>query len=101
MADKMDDLKKAMKEQTDKVNLARESKKKLAGMEDKLQVATAAMRKAAPGAKTHTVAADDTLGGIAKKYGLANWKELYEANKDVIGDDPNKIRAGMELKIPK
>lgn len=99
MADKMDDLKKALKEQKEQANLARESKEKLAGLEDKLEVATAAMRKAAPAPKTHTVVSGDTLTGIAKKYGKASWKEVYEANKDVIGDDPNKIRPGMELKI--
>ena len=99
MADKMDDLKKELKKQKDQVNLARESKEKLAGLEDKLQVATAAMRKAAPAPKTHTVVSGDTLSGIAKKYGKADWKEVYNANKDVIGDDPNKIRVGMELEI--
>ena len=99
MAEKMSDLKKAMKKQTDKVNLARESKAKLAGLDDKLKVATAAMRKAAPAPKTHTVVSGDTLSGIAQKYGKDSWKTVYEANKDVIGDDPNKIRAGMELKI--
>ena len=44
MTDKMDDIKKALKEQKEQVNLARESKEKLAGLEDKLEVATAAMR---------------------------------------------------------
>lgn len=99
MADKMDDLKKALKEQTDKVNATRDSKSKLAGLDDKLETATAAMRKAAPAPKTHTVVSGDTLTGIAKQYGKADWKEVYEANKDVIGDDPNKIRVGMELKV--
>lgn len=101
MTDKMDDLKKALKEQKGKVDLARESKEKLSGLEDKLEVATAAMRKAAPAPKvqTHTVASGDTLSSIAKQYGKESWKEVYDANKDVIGDDPNKIRVGMELKI--
>jgi nucleoid-associated protein YgaU len=99
MADKMDDMKKALKGQKEQVNLARESKEKLAGLEDKLEVATAAMRKAASSPKTHTVVSGDTLIGIAKQYGKESWKEIYEANKDVIGDDPNKIRPGMELKI--
>jgi nucleoid-associated protein YgaU len=99
MADKMNDLKKALKEQKEQVNMARESKEKLAGLGDKLQVATAAMRKAAPSPKTHTVASGDTLSSIAKQYGKESWKEVYDANKDVIGDDPNKIRVGMELKI--
>jgi nucleoid-associated protein YgaU len=25
---------------------------------------------------------------------------IYEANKDLIGDDPNAIKVGQELKIP-
>lgn len=100
MADKkMDDMKKALKEQKEQVNLARKNKEKLAGLDDKLEVATAAMRKAPPAPKIHTVVSGDTLSGIAKQYGKASWKEVYEANKDVIGDDPNKIRPGMELKI--
>jgi nucleoid-associated protein YgaU len=100
MSDKIDELKKAMKEQTEKANLARESKSKLSSLDDKLETATAAMRKAAPGPKTHTVVSGDTLSGIAKQYGKDSWKVIYEANKDVIGDDPNIIRVGQELKIP-
>ncbi len=51
----------------------------------------------------HTVVSGDTLSGIAQKYygSQANWKKIYEANKDVIGDNPNLIRAGQILKIPK
>lgn len=101
MAEKKDDLKKKLKEQVDKTNLARESKAKLSSLEDKLEVATAAMRKAPPAATTHTVASGDTLSSIARKYGKADWKAIYNANKDVIGDDPNRIRVGQVLKIPK
>ncbi len=54
-------------------------------------------------AKKHVVAAGETLSGIALKYyGRAAkpyWRFLYEQNKDVIGDNPNIIRAGMELAI--
>ncbi len=99
MAESMDDIKKAIKKQAGKVNLARESKKKLSGLDEKLEVATAAMRRAAPSPKTHTVVSGDTLSGIAKQYGKSSWKEVYEANKAIIGDDPNKIRVGMELDI--
>ncbi|MCB9422489.1 MAG: LysM peptidoglycan-binding domain-containing protein [Ardenticatenaceae bacterium] len=83
MTDKIDDLKKALKEQKEQVNLARESKDKLASLDEKLETATAAMRKAAPAAapKTHTVVSGDTLTGIAKQYGKESWKEVYEANK--------------------
>jgi nucleoid-associated protein YgaU len=52
----------------------------------------------------HTVAAGDTLGAIALKYyGSAvkeKWMAIYEANKAVIGDNPNLIKPGQVLKIP-
>lgn len=51
----------------------------------------------------YTVVAGDNLSFISKKfYGSPNhWNDIYEANKDVIGDNPNLIRVGQELKIPK
>jgi nucleoid-associated protein YgaU len=52
----------------------------------------------------HTVAAGETLSHIALKYyGSAakeQWMRIYEANREVIGDDPNKIRVGQVLNIP-
>jgi nucleoid-associated protein YgaU len=52
----------------------------------------------------HTVTAGETLGDISLKYyGSAvkdKWMMIYEANKAVIGDNPNKIRPGQVLKIP-
>lgn len=52
----------------------------------------------------HTVAAGETLSHLSLKYyGSAvkeKWMLIYEANKAVIGDDPNKIRTGQVLKIP-
>jgi len=54
--------------------------------------------------KLHTVASDETLSHIALKYyGSAakeKWMIIYEANKELIGDNPNIIRPGMELFIP-
>jgi nucleoid-associated protein YgaU len=68
----------------------------------KLKDSEAAVAAARANAKKHTVAAGETLSHIAlKHYGKANeWRELYELNKDVIGDDPGKIKPGMELIIP-
>jgi nucleoid-associated protein YgaU len=56
----------------------------------------------APSSRKHTVGAGETLSHISLKYyGTANrWQEIYEANKDEIGDNPNKIKAGQELIIP-
>ncbi len=52
--------------------------------------------------KTYTVDSGDNLSNIAKQeLGDANrWREIYELNKDVIGDNPDLIQPGMELKLP-
>ena len=52
------------------------------------------------GGETYTVKSGDTLSKIGQHHGVA-WREIYEANKDVIGDDPDKIRPGQTLRIPK
>ena len=52
----------------------------------------------------HTVVQDDMLSAISLKYyGTAvrdYWWLIYEANKDVIGDNYNAIKPGMVLKVP-
>ncbi len=50
-------------------------------------------------ADTYTIKAGDTLSAIAKRYGT-DWRTLYEANKDVIGGNPNLIRPGQTLSLP-
>lgn len=57
------------------------------------------------GTTMYTTTNKDTLWGIAKKF-LGNgsrWPEIYNIaeNKKIIGKDPNKIRAGYKLVIPK
>jgi len=52
------------------------------------------------GGDTYTVKSGDTLSAIGKHHGVA-WREIYEANKDVIGDNPDKIRPGQTLRIPR
>jgi len=79
-----------MKEQI-AVNL----KIKLKGLEDQLKEALANAQK-------HTVESGETLSHISLKYyKTANrWKEIYEANEEIIGDDPGRIKPGQELVIP-
>jgi len=50
----------------------------------------------------HTVKSGDTLSGIAKKLlGNANrYMEIFNANKDQL-TDPDKIKVGQKLVIPK
>ena len=57
---------------------------------------------AGAGEQTYTVQKGDTLSHIAQKhYGKAShWHAIYEANRDVIGDNPDKIFPGQVLKIP-
>ena len=52
--------------------------------------------------KTYTVKAGDTLSDIAEsEMGDAKrWPELYAANKDAVGNNPDMIHPGLELKIP-
>jgi hypothetical protein len=51
---------------------------------------------------THTVAAGENVSMISEKYYKTgvNWIYIYRANLGVIGDNPDIIQAGMELKIP-
>jgi LysM repeat protein len=41
----------------------------------------------------------DSLSGIAARYHIV-WPGLYEANRGVIGGDPNLINPGQHLRIP-
>lgn len=52
----------------------------------------------------HTLKADESLSHLALKYyGSAYepyWRVIYEANKELIGDNPARVRPGMVIKIP-
>ena len=52
--------------------------------------------------KIYTVKSGDTLSEIAESEmgDASRWPELYAANKEAVGDDPNMIHPGLELKIP-
>lgn len=45
----------------------------------------------------YTVRSGDTLSSIAKRLGISNWRTLYDANKSIIGSNPNLIRSGQQL----
>jgi nucleoid-associated protein YgaU len=57
----------------------------------------------AAGEETYTVKKGDSLSKIAKRvYGDAQqWRRIYEANRAVIGDNPDLIHPGQALKLPR
>lgn len=46
----------------------------------------------------YTVQPGDTLSDIAATYGMS-WQQLYDANRSVVGDDPDFILPGQQLTI--
>jgi nucleoid-associated protein YgaU len=72
---------------------------------NKIQVAAAAPAAAAPVVEeeqTYVVVAGDTLSGLAKKYyGQASlYMKIFEANRDIL-NNPDLIKIGQKLRIPK
>lgn len=55
-----------------------------------------------PAVRTYTVIKGDSLSKIAKAhYGrMDKWRLIYEANKGVIGSNPDLIKPGQVLTIP-
>ncbi len=52
--------------------------------------------------QTYEVQAGDTLLSISQQfYGdPTEWRRIYDANKDTIGADPDKLKLEQKLKIP-
>ncbi|MVN76550.1 LysM peptidoglycan-binding domain-containing protein [Hymenobacter sp. HMF4947] len=57
---------------------------------------------AATSGESYTVVSGDSLSKIAKNhYGdAAKWHQIYEANKAIIGSNPDHIEVGQELTLP-
>ena len=68
--------------------------------------ASVAASKVEPESQTaeieYTVKSGDSLSKIALAFGMkvTDWQKIYALNKGVIGNDPNRLRVGMKLKIP-
>ena len=81
------------------VNVTLKADKKKASVEPKRDKSTSPAPKKS---KTYTVVKGDCLWNIAKKfYGSgAKYTVIYNANKSVIGGNPNLIYVGQVLTIP-
>ncbi len=64
--------------------------------------APAAGATAAGATRYYTIKSGDTLSKVAKEmYGDAgDYQKIYDANKEVIGSDMDKIYPGQQLRIP-
>ncbi|HYE14852.1 MAG TPA: LysM peptidoglycan-binding domain-containing protein [Pyrinomonadaceae bacterium] len=49
--------------------------------------------------ETYTVQKGDTLSAVGQRHGVA-WRDIFEANRDQL-DDPDKIRPGQQLRMPR
>jgi len=85
---------------------AKEAEEKREEMRERLEEAKA-RRDAAAEPKyiaEHKLTADETLSHLSLKYyGSATrpyWMVIYEANKDVIGDNPAHVYPGLVVNIP-
>ena len=65
-------------------------------------VPTAVAAVAPVAATDYVVQPGDTLRSIAQQqYGDAElWPRIYQANRDVIGSDPDALKAGTRLQLP-
>ena len=50
--------------------------------------------------KTYTVKSGDSLSRIAKANGYSDWHTIYDANRSVIGSNPNLIFPGQVYTLP-
>ncbi len=97
---------KAKEEQEKARKLMEETRARDAQMAAAAAAAAAAATAATPKftAEYEVKGWDETLSHVALKYyGHATrpyWELIYEANKAVVGDNPNIIKPGMLLKIP-
>ena len=76
------------------------------GAEDVISAIKSAAGKTAVAGKseptTYTVVSGDSLSKIAAKLydDGSKWQALYKANKETIGDNPDRIRVGQVLTVP-
>ncbi|MFJ3964657.1 transglycosylase SLT domain-containing protein [Streptomyces sp. NPDC090036] len=65
-----------------------------------ISATTAGAVETAAAPTTYSVVAGDTLSEIAAKHSVSGgWKQLYAANRTVVGNDPSIIRPGIKLKL--
>jgi len=85
-------------EEAEKARLAAQAKGTAAATDASVAAAVATLGTD----RTYVVKSGDSLSKIAKEFlgDAKRWPEIYEANKQLIGDNPNLIHPGQKLRIP-
>ena len=67
-----------------------------------LRAAPGVAANQSPAGKRHAVQHGDTLSSISRQYygTSAKWREIYNANRDILKSENETLRLGMELRIP-
>ena len=54
------------------------------------------------GLRRHVIAKGDTLFSLAQRYygNRSRWRDIFEANRDLLRSKDDPLKIGMELKIP-
>ena len=100
-----DDSYKKQKKETEKDRIMGELKGARTALSRKKGIDKEQKKEEAPKyIAQHKVVSGDTMSGLALKYyGSAvreKWMHIYEANKELIGDNPAFIKVGQVINIP-
>lgn len=52
--------------------------------------------------RTHVVKSGETLSSLARRYRIkGGWQALYKANRQMVGEHPDRLNPGTMLRLPK
>ena len=70
--------------------------------DDMLDIANFPVQQPSSRAVTHTIRPGESLYSIAKRYykNANRWRVIFDANRDVLGSDPDDLQPGTKLVIP-
>lgn len=82
----------------DRVNRLQEAGYNYEEVQNKVNQLLGGGNNSSDSAVYYTVKSGDSLSSIAAKYGMS-WRTIYNNNKNIIGNNPNKIYVGQKLRI--
>ena len=94
--------KEAMRKARERAEESEKARLEKMAEEEKSKLKAKAEAKPTVSGKTYVVKSGDSLSKIAKDAlgDAKRWPEIYELNKELIGDNPNIIHPGQKLSLP-